>query len=249
MRLKDKIALITGGSRGIGAACAILFATQGAKVVICDVLEKEAEKVISKIEQLGGDAFYVELDVSNENQWESAIDTIIKRYGTINVLVNNAGIAALGNVENTTTDSWDTIMRVNATGVFLGTRYVLPIMRDSGKGSIINMSSTAGIVGSTLYTAYHASKGAVRLLTKATAVQYAKENIRVNSVHPGPITSEMSNQLLGEKDNRAKRLSQVPLGRFGNPEEVAYGVLYLASDEASFVTGSELVIDGGFTAQ
>ncbi len=249
MRLKGKTALVTGGSRGIGAACSVLFATQGAKVAICDVLEKEAQKVIATIDQLGGDAFYIELDVSNENHWKDAIDTIINRYSTIDVLVNNAGIAALGNVEETTTQSWNEIMAVNATGVFLGTRSVIPVMRDSGKGSIINISSTAGLVGSTLYTAYHASKGAVRLLTKATAIQYAKENIRVNSVHPGPVISEMSNHLLGPKGNRTKRLSQVPLGRFGNPEEIAQGVLYLASDESSFVTGSELIIDGGFTAQ
>ena len=232
----------------MGACEARMFAVEGARVVIGDILEDEGRKVEAEINETGGEALFVRLDVTSESEWQQAVSTAVARYGTLDILVNNAGISAHGKIEDTTVEDWDRVMEVNAKGVFLGTKAAIPEMRKAGGGSIINISSQLGLVGTeTSSPQYQASKGAVRLLTKATAIQYAKEGIRVNSVHPGPIVTPMTERSRSDPDNVA--VSRVPLGRYGEPEEVAFGVLYLASDESSFVTGSELVIDGGWTAQ
>ena len=250
MRLKGKVALITGGARGQGAAEARLFAKEGARVVIADILDDAGTKVAAEIGESGGDAAYVHLDVTSEDEWREAVAETVARYGRLDVLVNNAGIWRGGTVEETSVEEWDLIMDVNARGVFLGTKVAIAEMRKAGGGSIINISSTAGLVGSPRSTAYTASKGAVRLLTKATAVQYGKEGIRANSIHPGPIDTDMAVQIWpDEKGRAASAAARTVIGRMGTPEDIAYGALYLASDESSFVTGSELVIDGGITAQ
>ena len=250
MRLKGKVALITGGARGQGAAEARLFAKEGARVVIADILDDAGAKVAAEIGESGGDAAYVHLDVTSEDEWREAVAETVARYGRLDVLVNNAGIWRGGTVEETSVEEWDLIMDVNARGVFLGTKVAIAEMRKAGGGSIINISSTAGLVGSPRSTAYTASKGAVRLLTKATAVQYGKEGIRANSIHPGPIDTDMAAQIWPDEKRRASSAAtRTVIGRMGTPEDIAYGALYLASDESSFVTGSELVIDGGITAQ
>ena len=247
-RLDGKVALISGGARGQGAAEARLFTREGATVVFGDILDAEGKQVEAEIRTAGGDAIYVHLDVTNENSWRAAEDTAVRLYGKLNILVNNAGIYICKRIEETTEDDLDQIMAVNVKGVFLGTKHALPVMRRAGGGSIINISSTAGLVGNPNGSpAYTATKGAVRLFTKATAVQHAKENIRCNSVHPGPIETDMLKEAAGGLEQAYRQ--RVPLGRFGTVEDIAYGVLYLASDESSFVTGSELVIDGGSTAQ
>ncbi len=248
MRLEGKVALISGGARGMGAAEVRLFAREGAKVVIADVLEDEGRKVEAEINESGGSAVFVKLDVTNESEWLNAVETAVRSFGMLNVLVNNAAIIRTERVLETTERIWDDVMSVNAKGVFLGTKSAIPEMRKVGGGSIVNISSGAGITGSQQNAAYHASKGAVRIFTKAAAIQYAKDNIRVNSVHPGPVDAVMLSTARSE-DAIRERLAETPLGRIGRPEEIAYGVLYLASDESSFVTGSEVVIDGGRTAQ
>ena len=248
MRLEGKVALISGGARGMGAAEARLFASEGAKVVLGDVLESEGQQVEAEIAEAGGEAVFVRLDVTSEDDWQRAVDTAIERFGGLHILVNNAGIWNGGNVETQTVEGWDQIMDINAKGVFLGTRAAIPAMRDSGSGSIVNISSVAGIIGSVGATAYNASKGAVRLLTKSTAVQYAAEGIRCNSVHPGPIETQMIREVYPDDEIRNSRISAIPMGRMGEMDDVAKGVLFLASDEASYMTGSELVIDGGATA-
>ena len=192
---------------------------------------------------------YVHLDVTNEDEWEAAVQSAVASFGKLDILVNNAGIWRRGHVLETSSDQWDDIMDVNAKGVFLGTKAAIPEMRKAGGGSIVNISSTAGLVGSKTSAAYSASKGAVRIFTKSTAVQYAAEGIRANSIHPGIIETLMTAPMLADEAYRQNRMEKTPLGRFGQPEDVAYGVLYLASDESSFVTGSELVIDGGRTAE
>jgi NAD(P)-dependent dehydrogenase (short-subunit alcohol dehydrogenase family) len=255
MRLAGKVALISGGARGQGAVEARLFAREGAKVVIGDLLEEAGRQVEAEINASGGACLFVRLDVTREEDWQRAVEATIARFGTLNVLVNNAGIGSTRGpngqpvaIENLTEAQWDRVMEVNAKGVFLGTKYALPEMRKAGGGSIINISSIAGIVGGQT-TAYGASKGAVRLLTKATAIQYAREGIRCNSVHPGVIETPMTARMLADEAQRQANIARHPIGRLGQAEDVAYGVLYLASDESAFVTGSELVIDGGLTAQ
>ena len=250
MRLAGKVALISGGARGQGAAEAKLFATEGAKVLFGDVLDDAGRQVEAEIQEAGGEALYLHLDVTSETDWSSAVETAVSRYGKLDILVNNAGITIRKNVEDTTEEDWDRIMAINAKGVFLGIKQAIPAMRRSGGGSIINISSTAGLVGSPYSGAsYAATKGAVRLLTKATAIQYVKEGIRCNSVHPGLLETPMTEDMLADAAHRDERIQRIPLGRVGTAEDIAYSVLYLASDEASFVTGSELVIDGGATAQ
>ena len=249
-RLDGKVALISGGARGQGAAEVRLFSQEGAKVVFGDVLDEQGKMVEAEILELGGEATYVHLDVTQEAGWVSAVEAAVSRYGRLDVLVNNAGITIRKSIEETTEEDWDRIMAINAKGVFLGTKHAIPAMRSSGGGSIINISSTAGLVGSsTTGASYTATKGAVRLLTKATAIQYAKEGIRCNSVHPGLLETPMTEGMLADPETRDMRTKRIPLGRIGTAEDIAYGVLYLASDESSFVTGSELVIDGGATAQ
>jgi NAD(P)-dependent dehydrogenase (short-subunit alcohol dehydrogenase family) len=250
VRLAGKVALISGGARGMGAAEARLFAREGARVVIGDVLEREGRAVEAEIVTKGGEALFVPLDVTREADWERAVSSTVERFGLLNVLVNNAGIGAAGRLEDTTAEAWDRVMEVNAKGVFLGTKAAIPAMRRAGGGSIVNISSQLGIVGmDNSSPQYQASKGAVRLLTKSTALQYAREGIRANSVHPGPIVTPMTEPRRADPANYRLMLSRIPLGRYGEADEVAYGVLYLASDESAWVTGSELVIDGGWTAQ
>ena len=249
-RLAGKVALISGGARGQGAVEAQLFTQEGAAVVFGDVLDDEGKKVEADIRASGGRATYVHLNVTREADWRAAVSTAVQTYSKLDVLVNNAGILLRARIEDTSEADWDRIMAVNVKGVFLGTKCVIPAMRQAGGGSIINISSTAGLVGSPGGTAaYTATKGAVRLFTKATAIQHAKDKIRCNSVHPGPIATDMIKEMLENKAAWEQRLRRLPMGRVGTPQEVAYGVLYLASDEASYVTGSELVIDGGTTAE
>lgn len=249
-RLDGKVALISGGARGQGATEAKLFVREGAQVVFGDVLDEAGRQVEAEIRATGGDATYVRLDVTHEEDWREAVGTAVNRYGQLNILVNNAGILLRRSIEEMTGEEWDRIMAVNLKGVFLGTKYAIPAMRRAGGGSIVNISSTAGLVGSPgNSSAYTATKGGVRLFTKATAIQHAKDNIRCNSVHPGPIATDMIRETLEDPAQWEQRLKRLPMRRAGRPEDVAYGVLYLASDESSFVTGSELVIDGGTTAE
>ena len=248
MRLEGKVALISGGARGMGAEEALLFAKEGAKVVIGDVLEGEGRDIAAQIP--GGQAIFVRLDVTREADWQRAVSMAEEVYKRLDILVNNAGVSAVGGIEDTTVEEWDRVMEVNAKGVFLGTKYAIPAMQRSGGGSIINISSQLGIVAMNESSPqYIASKGAVRLLTKSTALQYADDGIRCNSVHPGPIVTPMTQGRRSDEAVRELMESRIPLGRYGEAIDVAYGVLYLASDEASFVTGSELVIDGGWVAQ
>ena len=249
MRLNDKAVLISGGARGMGSVEAKLFCSEGASVIIGDILEEEGRKIEAEISESGGVCIFVRLDVSSEEDWESAVNLAVERFGKLDILINNAGIFPMESIEDTTVESWDRVMDVNAKGVFLGTKAAIPAMRASGGGSIINLSSIAGLVGSAYSASYNATKGAVRLLTKSTAIQYAKDGIRANSIHPGLIDTLMASELLSDPELQIKRLASTPMGRTGTAEEIAYGALFLASDESSFMTGSELVIDGGFTAQ
>ena len=248
MRLEGKVALISGGARGMGAEEALLFAREGAKVVIGDVLEAEGRAVAASIP--GGQAIFVRLDVTREADWQRAVGLAEEVYKRLDILVNNAGVSTTGGIEDTTPEEWDRVMEVNAKGVFLGTKHAIPAMQRSGGGSIINISSQLGIVAMNESSPqYIASKGAVRILTKSTALQYAADGIRCNSVHPGPIVTPMTEGRRSDEAVRELMESRIPLGRYGEAIDVAYGVLYLASDEASFMTGSELVIDGGWVAQ
>jgi NAD(P)-dependent dehydrogenase (short-subunit alcohol dehydrogenase family) len=249
-RLAGKVALISGAARGMGAAEARLFAREGARVVVADVLDGEGKAVEAAITAAGGEAVFAHLDVTRESEWEHVVALAVRRFGRLNVLVNNAGVGAAGRIEDTEAAAWDRVMEVNAKGVFLGTKAAIPAMRDAGGGSIVNISSQLGLVGmDDSSPQYTASKGAVRLLTKTTALQYARDGIRCNSVHPGPIVTPMTERRRADPEVYQRMLSRIPLGRYGEPDEVAYAVLYLASDESAFVTGSELVIDGGWTAQ
>jgi NAD(P)-dependent dehydrogenase (short-subunit alcohol dehydrogenase family) len=261
-RLVDKVAIISGGASGIGAETARVFAVHGASVVLCDVQDDLGQAVAKEISAAGGVAEYRRLDVCDEAQWIALVAETEQKYGKINILGNIAGISGrppgmtvqIGNIAGValaeqTLEGWNRIMEVNATGVFLGTKSVIPAMLRAGGGSIINISSICGIVGSFANAAYHASKGAVRIFSKAAAIQYAKDQIRVNSVHPGFVDTPMARPgLLGNESGKA-RMDATPLGRFGRPIDIAMGCLYLASDESSWVTGSELVIDGGLTAR
>ena len=248
MRLENKVALISGGARGMGAVEAKLFAREGAKVVIGDMLESEGRQTEAEINETGGECRFIRLDVTSEADWARAVDEAVAAFGKLDILVNNAGIDRISSVEDTSESEWDLVMGINAKGVFLGTKAAIPAMRKVGGGSIVNISSVAALVGGRT-SAYAASKGAVRLLTKSTAIQYAAEGIRTNSVHPGVIETPMTLPLLDTEEDRELTVARYPLGRIGQPEEIAYGVLFLASDESSFMTGSELVIDGGLTAQ
>ena len=249
-RLDGKVALITGGARGQGAVEVKLFASEGARVVFGDLLDEEGMKVEAEVRELGGEATYVHMDVSVESDWESAVKLTETTFGKLDILVNNAAIVRNSAILETPVEEWDEVMAVNARGVFLGTKHAIPAMQRAGGGSIINISSVAGILGRKMTAAaYSASKGAVRVFTKTTAIQHSQDKIRCNSIHPGPINTEMLAGMSQDPEVQAQRLAEIPLERFGQPEDVAYGVLFLASDEASWITGVELPIDGGITAQ
>jgi len=211
-------------------------------------LIEDGQKVAADINAQGGQATFVRLDVTQEVDWQQAVDTTVRTYGKLNILVNNAGIFRTEGVEATSLALWNQVIAVNQTGVWLGMKYAIPALRKAGGGSIVNISSGAGIIGSGFAAAYHGTKGAVRILTKTAAIEYAKEGIRINSVHPGVVDTEMIRGAMNQEGMQAVTRAH-PLGRMGTAEDIAYGVLYLASDEASFVTGAELVIDGGYTAQ
>ena len=250
MRLEGKVAIITGGANGMGAEECRIFAREGAKVVIADVMEEEGRQVEAEIAESGGDAVFMKLDVTSESDWDAAVEATVARYGKVDVLVNNAGISGTHHPDTMSVEAWDTFMDINARGVFLGMKTVIPRMQAVGGGSIVNISSISGIVGqNVIHMGYNASKGAVRIVTKSAAVQYAQDGIRVNSVHPGAMPPMRSSSAARDPDMRSNMVnSGVPMRRIGRPEEVGYAVLFLASDEASYITGAELVVDGGFTA-
>src|SRR5579863_5437159 len=247
MRLKDKVAIVTGAAHGMGEAEARLFAQEGAKVIVADILASEAEVVAADIRRRNGEAIAAAIDVTNEAHWQALIDQTLTAYGRLDILVNNAGISGSSVGDPDGVAGWDRIIAVNQTSVFLGTKLAAEQMAKSGGGSIVNISSIMGFVGGASgHPAYSASKGAVRIYTKSAAVRYGPSGVRVNSVHPGYMPPMLNATNAGE---RADKIALTPLRRLGEPIEVAYGVLFLASDEASFVTGTELVIDGGFIAQ
>jgi NAD(P)-dependent dehydrogenase (short-subunit alcohol dehydrogenase family) len=249
MRLAGKVAVISGAAHGMGEVEAKLFAAEGAKVVIADILENEAQQVVAAIARAGSEALFVRLDVTKEEDWQEVVSTTVARFGKLDILVNNAGISGTYTSDLMSTEAWDRIMAINARGVFLGMKYAIPAMQKAGGGSIVNISSISGVVGQDYtHMAYNASKGAVRIMTKSAAVQYAKDGIRVNSVHPGIMPAMRTSRGSAMPETRQRMLAQVPMGREGRREEVGYAVLFLASDEASYITGTELVVDGGFLA-
>jgi NAD(P)-dependent dehydrogenase (short-subunit alcohol dehydrogenase family) len=249
MRLENKVALITGGASGMGASMARIFAREGAKVVVADMLEEGGRAVADEITRANGAAIFQKLDVSSEGEWRAAIAATLAAYGKLDILVNDAGISGSREEDLFDSAAWEKIMAVNSTGTFLGMKYAIPEMRKAGGGSIVNISSISGVTGQRgIHVAYNASKGAVRTLTKAAAVQHGRDNIRVNSVHPGLMPPMRTSGRTADPAVRAKMLEGVPLRRDGRVEEVANAVLFLASDEASYITGVELYVDGGFLA-
>ena len=246
MRLKDKVAIVTGSASGMGAATAQLFAAEGAKVVLTDILEEEGSTLAAEI---SGDAQFQKLDVTSEGDWEKLVAVTLSAFGRGDILINNAGVSGSHpDLLNTTT--WDEQMNVNARGVFLGMRSVIPKMQQASGGSIVNISSISGLTGQKfVHMGYNAAKGAVRLATKAAAVQFARDNIRVNSVHPGLMPAMRTSMMSADPEVRRKMINAVPMGREGRIEEVAKANLFLASDDASYITGIEVPVDGGFVAQ
>ena len=246
MRLKDKVAIVTGSASGMGAATAQLFAAEGAKVVLTDILEEEGSTLAAEI---SGDAHFQKLDVTSEGDWVKLVAVTLSAFGRVDILINNAGVSGSHpDLLNTTT--WDEQMNVNARGVFLGMRSVIPKMQQASGGSIVNISSISGLTGQKfVHMGYNAAKGAVRLATKAAAVQFARDNIRVNSVHPGLMPAMRTSMMSADPEVRRKMINAVPMGREGRIEEVAKANLFLASDDASYITGIEVPVDGGFVAQ
>ncbi len=250
-RVENKAVVVTGGALGIGRETCILLAKQGAQVAVTDVLDKEGQDLTIEINQSGGIAKYWHLDVSNEKEVEKVYAEIVKEFGKLDSTVNNAGIAGTDKPTHELTEKeWDAVMNVNVKGVFFCTKHAIPYMQKSGSGSIVNLSSIYGLVGAGDIPPYHASKGAVRLMTKNDAICYAKYKIRVNSVHPGFIWTPLVEKLgMNNPGFRANLDSLHPIGHVGEAIDIAYGILYLVSDESKFVTGSELVIDGGYTCK
>ena len=249
MRLAGKVALVSGAASGMGQSEATIFAREGAKVIVADILEAEGKQVADKIVSGGGQARFVKLDVTNEVEWDAAVKAAVSAFGKLDVLVNNAGISGTYDADMLSSAAWDTVMGVNAKGVFLGMKYAIPLMKRAGGGAIVNISSISGFVGQDgVHMAYNASKGAVRIMTKTAAVQFAGDRIRVNSVHPGFMPPMRTSKTSADPTWRAKMLGAVPMKREGRVEEVAHAVLFLASDEASYITGTELVVDGGYLA-
>lgn len=248
MRLKNKVALITGAASGMGASAARMFADEGARVMIADILEPEGTAVAEAIKASGGDASFVALDVSNEAQWQAGIDATVAMYGRLDILVNNAGLSGAV-TDRMDVAYFDKLMSVNARGNFLGMKYAIPAMRQTGGGSIVNMSSMSGIVGQEfVHMGYNGAKAAIRLMTKSAAVQFAKDGIRVNSVHPGLMPPMRTSVSAADPKLREKIIESIPMRRAGRVEEAAYAIVFLASDEASYITGTELVVDGGAVA-
>jgi NAD(P)-dependent dehydrogenase (short-subunit alcohol dehydrogenase family) len=254
-RVEGKVAVVTGGALGIGKESALMLARHGAKVAVTDINDEEGKKAAAEIEATGGIGKYWHLDTSREDNVAEVFADIVREFGSIDILVNNAGIAGVNKpTHEITREEWDRVMGVNVNGVFYCTKHAVPAMQKAGGGSIINLSSIYGIIGAADLPPYHASKGAVRLMTKNDALIYARDNIRVNSIHPGFIWTPLVEQLAQDSPEGAEVFrksldSRHPIGHVGEPDDVAYGVLYLASDESKFITGSELVIDGGYTAQ
>ena len=251
-RLDGKVAMVTGGASGIGAETASVFVREGAKVAVVDVNDNLGRRVA---EDLGGGTLYAHLDTRDEAEWKAVVKQVVDAFGRLDILVNAAGVSgrrpdgsSAPSIVEQDLDDWNRVMDVNSTGIFLGMKTTIPEMQKAGAGSIINISSIYGLVGSSHSAAYHASKGSVRLASKSAALQFATENIRVNSVHPGFVTSPMTQSMHDDPELSGPRLSQTPMGRFGLPIDIANGCLFLASDESGWMTGAELVIDGGMTA-
>ncbi|HEX8962397.1 MAG TPA: glucose 1-dehydrogenase [Rhodocyclaceae bacterium] len=256
-RVADKVALVTGAALGLGAASARMLAREGAAVVVTDLKDAEGEAVSKEIRTAGGKSFFLHHDVSSEQDWETAVARTVSKFGRLDVLVNNAGVGVGAPPDEQTLEQWRWLMSINLDGVFLGTKHAIRTMKAHPPkgGSIINLSSIEGIVGDPNLGAYNAAKGGVRLYTKSVALYCAKARlgIRVNSIHPGYIWTPMVSNYVGSGGNAEsgrKALDAMhPIGHVGEPDDIAYGVVYLASDESKFMTGSELVIDGGYTAQ
>lgn len=254
-RVKDKSIIVTGGALGIGKATSLICAQHGAKVAVTDINDEEGKKVVKEIQVTGGHAHFWHLNTADEKEVQKVFSEINKEFGKIDVLVNNAGIAGVNKPTHEVSEAeWDALMAINVKGVFFCTKHAIPYLQKNGKGSIINLSSIYGLVGAPDLPPYHASKGAVRLMTKTDALLYAKDKIRVNSVHPGyiwtPLVEKLGEQFSGSVVEYRKHLDSLhPLGHVGEPDDIAYGILFLASDESKLMTGSELVIDGGYTAR
>ncbi len=251
MRLQNKVALITGASSGIGREAALLFAQEGAKIVAVDVNDAEGEKTIAKIQSAGGDAIYVHADISKATNCENMVKTAETQFGKLNVMFNNAGImdSRDDNAQVTEEEVWDLTMAINLKGVFLGCKYGISAMRRAGGGSIINTASFVGLMGAaTPQVAYTASKGGVIALTRELAVLHARENIRINALCPGPLQTELLMKFLDTDAKKQRRLVHIPMGRFGEAKEMAKSALFLASDESSYTTGTEFIVDGGITS-
>ena len=255
-RVKNKVAIVTGGASGLGKSSAILLAREGAKIVVTDIDEEDGKKVVQQIKANGGEAIFIKQDVSKEDEWKNVIETTLKTFGKLHILAKSAGIGLGGTVEEVTLEDWKNLIDVNLNGTFLGTQYGIKGMKETGEGgSIINFSSIEGLIGDPNLPAYNASKGGVTIFTKSAALHCARQGygIRINSIHPAYIWTPMVENFLkaqGNVEEGKKQLESLhPVGHLGEPDDIGYGVVYLASDESKFMTGSELVIDGGYTAQ